>query len=101
MVFVSKKLLADWASIPEHQKPKASSWVVEGTPYEIVQKDLAKKGFKYPWLRNELYLLEHWRVKRVAWHMIRFRCFKGAMLIALGSDFLQTMYYKSIGKANP
>uniref|UniRef100_H2Y635 NADH dehydrogenase [ubiquinone] 1 beta subcomplex subunit 3 n=1 Tax=Ciona savignyi TaxID=51511 RepID=H2Y635_CIOSA len=44
-----------WEDIPKEYKPHWSSWKIEGTALEDVQKRLGKMGLKDPWLRNEVW----------------------------------------------
>ncbi|XP_061411419.1 NADH dehydrogenase [ubiquinone] 1 beta subcomplex subunit 3 [Lethenteron reissneri] len=40
-------------NVPGVDMPDWKTWKVEGTPLEVVQQRLAKRGLRDPWLRNE------------------------------------------------
>ncbi|XP_069082182.1 NADH dehydrogenase [ubiquinone] 1 beta subcomplex subunit 3 [Pleurodeles waltl] len=72
------------------QLPDHRMWKVEGTPLEVVQQRLARRGLRDPWLRNEAWRYMGGFAKPVTFTEVLFRGFKwgfAAFVVALGVEY--------------
>lgn len=70
--------------------PDYKIWKIEGTPLEDVQKRLAKKGLRDPWLRNEAWRYMGEFSKPVTINQVVFKGFRwgfAAFVVALGVEY--------------
>merc|ERR1711935_790352 len=90
-----------WDTIPKAYKPKSSSWIVKGTPYEIIERDLARQGLKYPWLRNEMWSLNRHKNSRNLFRNNVTKFWPAGFAAFVVHEILTTSYYTVTGKPNP
>ncbi|OCT63806.1 NADH dehydrogenase [ubiquinone] 1 beta subcomplex subunit 3 [Xenopus laevis] len=72
------------------QLPDYKQWKIEGTPLEEVQKRLANRGLRDPWLRNEAWRYMGGYAKPATFKDVVFRGFKwgfAAFVVALGVEY--------------
>ncbi|XP_069471551.1 NADH dehydrogenase [ubiquinone] 1 beta subcomplex subunit 3 [Ambystoma mexicanum] len=73
------------------QLPDYKMWKVEGTPLEVVQQRLARRGLHDPWTRNEAWRFMGGYAKPITLTNVLFRGLKWgstAFVIALGIEYV-------------
>ncbi|CAO2638855.1 NADH dehydrogenase [ubiquinone] 1 beta subcomplex subunit 3 [Lemmus lemmus] len=70
--------------------PDHTQWKIEGTPLETVQKNLAARGLRDPWARNEAWRYMGGFAENISFMSVLFKGFKwgfAAFVVAVGAEY--------------
>ena len=45
-----------WSTLPKSHLPDSKVWTIKGTPFEKLDVNLKKAGYRFPWFRNEVWV---------------------------------------------
>merc|ERR1712110_958190 len=45
-----------WSTLPKSHLPDSKVWTIQGTPFEKLEANLKRGGYRFPWFRNEVWV---------------------------------------------
>merc|ERR1711934_385525 len=89
-----------WSTLPKSHLPDSKVWTIKGTPFEKLDMNLKKAGYRFPWFRNEVWVY-YIHKQNKPFESAMGRHIVPGFLLFLAYEMAEVAYYGITGENNP